>query len=122
MLKELPSSESTPGRRRRWFSDPFWDLIVWSEDDGSISGFQLCYQVDGEQRALTWTSKGGYSHDRIDEGEGNPSKNQTPILVPSADTLPAEDILEGFSRDAADLDPLIRDFVIERIRALAACD
>ena len=115
-MRELPSSHEKGGLRRRWFSDPSWDLIVWFEPGGAIRGFQLCYDRAGDERALTWTRDAGYSHDRIDDGEGNPTKNRSPVLV-SDGIFPASEIVKRFARDAAEIDPSIRDFVIARIRA-----
>ena len=41
---------------RRWFDDAegFFDLIAWVDDNDVVSGFQLAYNVDGEERAITW--------------------------------------------------------------------
>jgi len=89
-LKEISSSDEKGGLRRKWFSDANWDLIVWLSGPGEIWGFQLCYDRARDERALTWTRETGYSHDRIDDGEGNPTKNRTPVLVPNG-VFPALD-------------------------------
>jgi hypothetical protein len=113
-VRELAWIEEKDGLRRRWFSDADWDLIVWLSGPGEIWGFQLCYDRARDERALTWTRETGYSHDRIDDGEGNPTKNRTPVLVPDG-VFPALDIVKRFARDAGDIPPAIRDFVIDRI-------
>lgn len=67
---------------RRWWSDEFFDLIVWSEPDGSVWGFQLCYDRGHAPRALTWTKAQGYSHAGIDDGEGSSGAHKgSPVLV-----------------------------------------
>ena len=70
------------GRPRRWFHSESEDLIVWYADDGSIFGFQLCYDKQKSQRALTWLPTSGFSHDRVDDGEGSPlTYKRAPELV-----------------------------------------
>lgn len=68
--------------RRRWFQSANEDLIVWYASDGSILGFQLCYDRPGTERALTWFKGEGYSHRKVDDGENvGLSHKRTPILV-----------------------------------------
>ena len=117
MLTECASSQTSGGPARRWFADEEFDLIVWVARDGSVHGFQLCYdRIAGTERALTWTSKAGYSHGRIDDGEASPAKNQTPIVVRDG-TFRPDAILPSFAAAAATLDPSLRDFVLEKLRA-----
>jgi hypothetical protein len=118
MLAELPSSQNAGEPRRRWFTSECFDLIVWMTGKGAVWGFQLCYGRGREERALTWTSEHGYSHDRIDDGEGNPTKNRTPILLPDG-AFPARGILAEFVSEADAIDATIRDAVVERLVALA---
>lgn len=117
MLTELSSSQKTGEPKRRWFRSEHFELIVWITENERVWGFQLCYGRDRGQRALTWTSEHGYSHDRIDDGEGNPTKNQTPMLIPDG-VFPAREILDGFVGEAAAIDSMIRDFVVERLVSL----
>ena len=35
---------------RRWFMDSYFDLIVWYDDRGNATGFQLCYDKPGRFR------------------------------------------------------------------------
>ena len=54
MLTEIEKTRQIPGEGiRRWFRDDELDLIVWYGDDGSIEGFQLCYDKLQHERALT---------------------------------------------------------------------
>ena len=116
MLTELPSRQAPGEPRRRWFRDEDFDLIVWLAHDGAIDGFQLCYTSDGVEHALTWTRTGGYSHNRIDDGEGGAAKNQTPILVADG-RFPGSEVVSGFEQHSAQLDATIRAFVIAKARA-----
>jgi hypothetical protein len=81
-MRELQHVRQVPGEwRRRWFTDDFFDLIVWYENDG-ITGFQLCYDNQHNPRAFTWTKSHGQRHDGIDVGDvPGFGHKQTPILV-----------------------------------------
>ena len=118
MLKEVSLSRESDRSRRRWFVDEELELIVWLSDQGSPDGFQLCYDRGGRERALTWTEGGGYSHDRVDDGEGNPTKNSTPILV-SDGPFPAAQIVARFEKASVGVEPQIRQFVAQKLRAYA---
>ena len=46
--------ESFPGKSsRKWFSDDYFDLIVWIDLNGAVSGFQLRYDKYKKERTLT---------------------------------------------------------------------
>ena len=82
MLRELADVRQIPGEpRRRWFADDYFDLIVWFNKKGESIGFQLCYDLPGEERALTWHKNTGFSHRRVDDGERQRPYKATPILV-----------------------------------------
>ena len=46
------------------------------------------------------------------------AKNLTPILVPDG-RFSAEDVLDRFSNRSARIDPAVREFVVERLRAFS---
>jgi hypothetical protein len=115
MLRESHSIKYAEKSIRRWFFDDFFDLIVWMDHQGSVNGFQLCYDKQGNERAFTWTGKSGYSHERVDNGETNPSKNLTPILIPDG-IGPAEEIVELFLAKSTLIDASIRMFIIDKLR------
>lgn len=40
---------------RKWYSDKYFDLIVWYDrEGGSMTGFQVCYDKGESERAFTW--------------------------------------------------------------------
>lgn len=108
MLSEFPGVAQREGEgRRRWFSDEKMDLIVWYSPAGSVTGFQLCYDRDGDERALTWRdgpSGGGLVHARVDSGEDDPARNRSPVLA-DAGPAPLGAVREEFLRRAGELEP-----------------
>src|SRR5215475_5813525 len=101
MLREITPSRQIPGEpRRRWFTSSNIDLIVWLDENEAPTGFQLCYDKEQHEHALTWTEGTGYSHMAVDPGEPRPARHKaTPILVPDG-TVDAMRILEEFRREA----------------------
>ena len=82
-LRELRDTRQVEGEpRRRWFSSPDLDLIVWLDERDELVGFQLCYDKLRGERALTWRAGRGYDHMGVDDGESGPGQyKSTPILV-----------------------------------------
>jgi hypothetical protein len=73
MLRELKKVSQIPAEpRRRWVSEEYFDLIEWYSTDDDIIGFQLCYDKDNNERALTWKKSSAYTHHRVDDGESGP--------------------------------------------------
>jgi len=117
MLRELHNVRQIEGEgRRRWFSDRFFDLIVWFSQDGAVAGFQLCYDKEGDQRAITWKSPGHYTHAGVDDGENRPARyKQTPILV--ADGAFDHAAIAGqFLRASEGIDRPIAELVYAKLR------
>lgn len=83
MLTEHLNTRQDKGQRKRgWFSSRDEDLIVWYSDNGEIYGFQLCYDRQGRERAITWNSEHGFFHNRIDDGDTvGIAHKRSPILV-----------------------------------------
>jgi hypothetical protein len=100
---------------RRWFSNTNLNLIVWYDAHKSITGFQLCYRHEGEEKALTWTSGQGFSHESIDDGETRPARHKmTPILVPDG-IFDKKAITPIFESASQVLDADIRTFVCKKL-------
>ena len=118
MLKELPATQVRGEPRRRWFVDEQFDLIVWLAGDHTVDGFQLCYKLGHAEHALTWNRSGGYSHDRIDDGESTPTRNRTPVLLADG-PFPAAEILSRFEPSCDQVEASIRSLVVEKIRDYA---
>jgi hypothetical protein len=115
MLKEVKGGgRANEERNRRWFSDDYFDLVIWYDDRSEIEGFQLCYDIGGNERALTWRASGEYAHDSIDDGETPFRMKQTPILVEDG-IFEWERIAEDFRQRSAEIDQAIAAFVLNKM-------
>ncbi len=115
MLKESFHAGLKARNKRLWFSDDYFDLIVWMEPDDRIRGFQLCYGKFKSEHAVTWTEEKGFGHERIDDGESNPSKNLSPILLPDG-ACPINDVIRRFLQASIEIDKNIRQFVETKLK------
>ena len=116
MLHEIPNPRQIAGEGpRRWFSDEYFDLIVWYEKEATaVTGFQLCYDKGQNERALTWRRGEGFSHQRIDDGEIPGRAKMTPVLVPDG-VFDRNSIAERFLHSSGQIDPEIRDLVYKKV-------
>jgi hypothetical protein len=116
MLYEIPHTRQIPGEpHRRWFTDAFFDLIVWRSASQAILGFQLAYDKRRSHRVLTWRQGVGYAHNKVDDGENRPGKPKaSPILLPDG-TFDPQGIGEAFAHASAHVDPHIAQFVMQKI-------
>lgn len=122
MLRELDAVRQHPEEYRRWFSDAYFDLIVWYDTPGGPpQGFQLCTDRGGDEHALTWHAPDRISYHRVDDGEPNASTNQSPLLVPDG-TCPIETLQKRFAEAAAELEPAVRQCVAGVLHAIARGD
>jgi hypothetical protein len=115
-MKEIINVRQVDGDpKRRWFSSDYFDLIVWHSEGGRIIGFQLCYDKDRNEKALTWKASVGYCHNRVDDGENRQlTYKATPILV--ADGIFSKDtVADTFNRESKDMDKEISDFVHKKL-------
>jgi hypothetical protein len=114
MLKEYAASQHRGEPLRRWFADDYFDIIVWQDHDGAIVGFQLCYDKNLNERALTWSRENGFQHDFIDDGEAAPPKKKTPILLADGPFV-VNEVMEKFLAESEGLEAPIRSFIIEKL-------
>jgi hypothetical protein len=54
---------------------------VWLDEGDNISGFQLCYNKEVDERALTWKRETLYTRHRVDDAEAKTLRKATSILV-----------------------------------------
>ena len=98
---------------RRWFTDNYFDLIVWYKDD-SIIGFQLCYDKEVKERSVTWIKNKGFAHNKIDDGEIPGHAKMTPILVPDG-IFNKEKIADKFKKESKKIDAEISAFIYSKL-------
>jgi len=116
MLKEWNGVRQRPEEgTRRWFTDDKFDLIVWYQSDELI-GFQLCYDKDSVERALTWYRSGGFSHARVDDGEGPHGAKRTAMLV-SDGLFDARRVISDFQSVCTEIDPEIVTVVLSALES-----
>jgi hypothetical protein len=118
MSELLPTRQLKGDPPRRWFASPGADLIVWLRDDGSLHGFQFCYDKEYDEHALTWMDACGYSHMAVDTGSAFGWGSGTPLLVPNG-VVRADRVLELFQSEAVLLPPELARFVEEKLLAFA---
>ncbi len=116
MLREiLAVRQDKPGLRRRWFQDEFFDLYTWQKRDGALVNFQLCYDVRGRERALSWSHAQGFSHNKIDSGDEYAGQPMTPLLKGDA-RFPHRFVRTRFIRHATSLDATTSTFILDKMR------
>lgn len=115
MLKEFTKIAQVPGgSRKRWFSDDYFDLFVWYSPANEIISFQLCYDKEQNERALTWKASSAYMHHRVDDGESNPTGKATPVLV-SEGMFDHQTVAERFLQESLKIDQEVARFVYEKL-------
>lgn len=116
MLKEIRGIRQIPGEpKRRWFSSETLDLIVWYDSREQPVEFQLCYDLGGKERALTWRSPSSFAHTGVDNGESRANRNKgTPILVADGKFDPGN-VARKFRDDAREIPAEITGLVLEKI-------
>ena len=116
MLREEKNIRQVPREpARRWFSDDYFDLIIWLEPDNTVWGFQLCYDRGYKPRALTWTKTNGYKHAGIDDGEGaGGTQKGSPVLVEDG-LFDAPAIGRKLAAAAGELPSDLGAFVIKKV-------
>ncbi len=113
VFREFKSVRQEPRGRRRWFESSAIELVLWLDDSGISTGFQLIYQLDGRECALTWRRDFGFAHSRVDSGDHLLGK-QTPLLI-SDGAVPWAQVTDLFAQSAPSLEPELRDFILVRL-------
>jgi hypothetical protein len=120
MLREIQARQLPGEPPRRWFTSPDIDLFVWLGADGAPTGFQLCYDKQRREHALTWTQAAGFTHMGVDGGESRPGRYKgTPILVANG-AIDFDAILEQLRSQASAIPFPFLELVETKVGDLAA--
>jgi hypothetical protein len=116
MLHEITAvHQDQPGLRRRWFQDDYFDLFVWLSAQRRLRAFQMAYSRLRRERVLEWSSERGFTHSAVDEGDTQPSFNRTPLLLHGG-FCPTRQVAREFERRSVDLEALLRDAILTKLR------
>lgn len=119
MLVEFDHVRQIPGEdQRRLFIDQDFHLYVWYRN-GEISGFELCYDLRGTERAVLWRGGKSVSHYAVDDGERPGQSGQTPVF--SAKAAPVgPGLVEDFRKAALQLEEEILSVVEAGLKLLTS--
>lgn len=116
MLKELRNVQQVKGEaKRRWFFCQDIDLVVWEDEDGSISGFQLAYDKHRNEHSFSWHKDRGFSHYVVDDGEPMAEVNATPFLYADG-PFKRDRVLDLFLTMSSEVPANIVSFIEARLR------
>lgn len=112
MFREINDVKQEPAGRRRWFEADGIELVVWlgEEPANDVTGFQLCYEFRGREYALTWRADAGFTHSKVDTGDGTPLRNETPVLEPDQ-SIPWALITQRFDANSRSLEPWLSQVI-----------
>ena len=116
MLRELQGvRQDKPGLKRRWYQDDFFDLYTWTAPAGALASFQLCYDLRGRERVLSWHRSSGFAHNGVDAGDAVAGQSATPLLV-AGGRFPHRLVRTRFTQHAGTLDGQTRIFILDKMR------
>lgn len=119
MLREIGYIKQTHGQPfRRWFNDELLDLFVWQEEGGRITGFQLCFDKQTHERALTYSEADGYALDNVHTEESSLDMG-SPVLRRGVE-LPFPHLLALLAERGAGIDSRVFRYVMEKLEAYPA--
>lgn len=115
MLREIQQVRQIQGEAsRRWFSSHEMDLIVWHQA-GCLTGFQLCYDKNAEEKALTWTHSSGLLHEQVDNGESRRGHYKaSPVLFRDGE-YNLNKIRTAFISQSQNIADDVREFVLQQL-------
>ena len=107
--------QDSPEFTRRWFFDDDFDLIAFYKTDGTLDGFQLCYDKTRREMALTWFAGRGLSHHTVDSGEQSPWYNRSPMFSPDDGRAEMPRLLTTFRASEEGVPEDLKQLVVQKI-------
>lgn len=115
MLYEiLTAKKHDNGIPVKCFTDEYFDLTVWFDDNRNIISFQLTHDKFHNPRALTWKQGHGFRHDAIDDGETPGRFKKSPVLIADGE-FPKDTVVKRFEKESREIDPDIAGFILKKI-------
>ena len=115
VLREiLDVVQDDPAGQWRWFHDDYFDLFV-RQSGGELAGFELCYGIHSNERALVWNRSRGYFHD----GGTSSSGDFIGARIAPGDPLESDPIIARFEHAAGGLPEALRLALEARLREYA---
>ena len=116
MIESGTKRQFRGGVKRRWFSDNYFDLIVWEDEKRDIVRFELCYNKFKDEHAYVWNQQDGYDHLKVDDGEdGTERSKMSPIFVADG-YFDREALAAKFLEAGKDIDQDIAQFVYSKLK------
>ena len=116
-MREMHHVRQIPGEnRRRWFTSADMDLIVWLNNADKPMAFELCYDKQDAEHAITWHSTAGFRHMAVDDGEGCLGQYKSSPLLLANRVFDAKRVYNLFS---ASSDTMPSDIAVFVQRVLA---
>ena len=114
-MRQINHVSQIPGEpRKSWYTDDFFDLFVWFDEQDRIVSFQLSYGKPADEKMISWNKRSGITHARVEDGEQQSGRQKAaPILVrdgPVANTLS-----DNFRSASSAIDPQVASFIIEKL-------
>jgi len=118
MLHEITHLRQTNrSLKKRWFNSVDMDLFVWYHDSAPVK-FQLSYNKQNEERAISWDFHHGFQHYRIDSGESYPHQyKRTPIMFDFCNQENLPELARNFLAASENIDIAVADFIYARLMA-----
>lgn len=107
MLRKLTTKNSPD---QVWYCDDNWDLVIWINSDQTPRGFQICYDKDDDEKALTFVH-GEFSHELVDEGNDNPHTNHSPVVGGGEIKFDGKAILKEFEKKGEFVEKIYFDYI-----------
>ncbi|MEB3273736.1 MAG: hypothetical protein ACO4CG_09600 [Prochlorothrix sp.] len=126
MLREATTTCTEDGSIRRWFYDSSFDLIVWfTPTEEQIHGFELCYSPPAATEvAVRWNEDTGFAHLAAIEETTSINHVKTTVFDQVDRSQAAqhqvldEEALSQFQVASLTLNPIIRDFILNKLETL----
>jgi hypothetical protein len=116
MLVELPRVlQHADEPHRRVFRSPDLYLVVWVNDKGGYTGFELAYRHGPRERAMRWKAGAGYTHHRVDDGEYGAGSHKSSPLMSAEGTFKRWSVARQFQEESRDMDPDLAGFVMRKV-------